>query len=401
QLSLSWDTATDSENSSSVKYALYRDTISGFTPNISTQIDTGLTSTTYLDTGLTNGITYYYRLLTYNCNSNSRYNTDEKYGKPRDPNACEPSDTTPPDWTVTTVANLVVTPGDAQNSLNWDNASDAENSNSIEYAVYRDIVSGFSPGPSTLIDTGLISSSKLDTGLANSTTYYYRILTYNCNGNSLYNTDEASGRPKSSGPCDTGDTTPPDWTVTGIANLTITNSTVSSITLSWSAATDSENTDSITYDVYRDISTVNTSTSSLIASDLSITNYTNINLLQGVNYHYRVLAKNCVPLSRLCSDELIGTISSNDDPVTPETNIKIYPNPFNLSEEEILYIVSNVAITDVNIYDISGKIAYEFNDIDKISDTQFTLNLKHTSAGLYLVIIKADKDYIKRLAIVK
>ncbi|MCD6578197.1 T9SS type A sorting domain-containing protein [bacterium] len=314
---------------------------------------------------------------------------------------CSSSDTTAPDWTSSGIAGLNITPGDGQLSLSWNNATDSENPNNIKYALYRDTLSSFTPNISTQIDTGLTSTTYLDTGLANGTTYYYRIMTYNCNSNSRYNTDEAAGRPKGLGPCDTDDITAPDWTVTGIANLTITNSTASSITLSWSAATDSENTDSITYDVYRDISTVNTQTSSLIASNLSVTTFTNINLLQNVNYHYRVLTKNCVPLSRLCSDEVIGTPSANNNTEPPAIEIKIYPNPFNLNNDTTLFIESNEKITDISIYDLDGNKRFNFSDLNKVGDTTFTLALETISSGIYLMIITTDNPHISKLFIVK
>ncbi|HDS09461.1 MAG TPA: hypothetical protein ENN73_04470, partial [Firmicutes bacterium] len=81
-LNLDWDDATDAENPASVMYAVYRDTSSGFSPGTGNRIATGLTSSDYGDSGLTNGTPYYYRIETYNCNANTRYNTDEGTGTP-------------------------------------------------------------------------------------------------------------------------------------------------------------------------------------------------------------------------------------------------------------------------------------------------------------------------------
>ena len=314
--------------------------------------------------------------------------------------ACNSSDSTAPDWTTSGIAKLSVTPTNTQNTLNWDNATDTENPNNIKYAIFRTNTSGFTPSPSNQIDTGLTSTTYIDSGLVNNTTYCYRIETYNCNGNYRYNTDEGKGMPHDPNACNTNDSTPPDWITSGIANLSISNSTSSSITLSWDTATDSEN-NKVTYDVYRDISTIDTQTSSLIASNLSVTTYTNTNLLQGVNYHYRVLAKNCVPLSRLCSDELVTSVSSSTNEETSEETIKIYPNPFNLNNNTTLFIESGEMITDISAYDLSGKKVFDFMDFTAWDTNKFSIELKEISSGTYLMVITTDKPHILKFFVVK
>ncbi len=57
QINLSW---TASTSSCSVTYNVYRSTTSGFTPSTSNQIATGVTATTYSNTGLAASTTYYY-----------------------------------------------------------------------------------------------------------------------------------------------------------------------------------------------------------------------------------------------------------------------------------------------------------------------------------------------------
>ncbi|MGA8365774.1 MAG: malectin domain-containing carbohydrate-binding protein [Candidatus Acidiferrales bacterium] len=57
QINLSW---TASSASCSVTYTVFRSTTSGFTPSSSNQIATGVTTTTYSNTGLTASTTYYY-----------------------------------------------------------------------------------------------------------------------------------------------------------------------------------------------------------------------------------------------------------------------------------------------------------------------------------------------------
>jgi beta-glucanase (GH16 family) len=57
QINLSW---TASSASCSVTYTVFRSTTSGFTPSSTNQIASGVTTTTYSDTGLTASTTYYY-----------------------------------------------------------------------------------------------------------------------------------------------------------------------------------------------------------------------------------------------------------------------------------------------------------------------------------------------------
>ncbi|MCK4668368.1 hypothetical protein KAU33_16565, partial [Candidatus Dependentiae bacterium] len=110
--------------------------------------------------------------------------------------ACNP-DTTAPDWTVSGVANLVVTDpvttGDLD--LDWDDATDADNPTTIKYAVYRDTSTGFTPAVGNRIVTGLTASAYADSGLVDGTTYYYRIEVYDCAAQTRNNTDEGSGVP--------------------------------------------------------------------------------------------------------------------------------------------------------------------------------------------------------------
>ena len=110
--------------------------------------------------------------------------------------SCNP-DTTAPDWTVSGVANLVVTDpvttGDLD--LDWDDATDADNPTTIKYAVYRDTSTGFTPAVGNRIVTGLSASVYADSGLVDGTTYFYRIEVYDCAAQTRLNSDEDSGVP--------------------------------------------------------------------------------------------------------------------------------------------------------------------------------------------------------------
>ncbi|HDS09367.1 MAG TPA: hypothetical protein ENN73_03985 [Firmicutes bacterium] len=305
-LNLDWDDATDTENPDSVMYAVYRDTTTGFTPGAGNRIVTGLTESSYADSGLDNGTTYYYRIETYNCNANTRYNTDEGFEIPT--GGCVPSDVTPPDWATPGLANLIVTDLaiDGDLGLDWDDAADTENPDSVMYAVYRSTETGFSPGPGNRIITALAASEYSDSGLTNGTTYYYRIETYNCNANTRYNTDEGSGVPTYG--CNNSDVTPPDWTVSGVANLNVTDpSTDGDLNLDWDDATDAENPAFIFYAVYRSTETGFTpGAGNRIVTELTTSSYSDSGLPNGFTYYYRIETYNCAGLSRFNSDEGSG-----------------------------------------------------------------------------------------------
>jgi len=59
QINLSW-TASTAGSGCSISYSVFRSTTSGFTPSSSNQVTSGLTGTTYSDTGLAASTTYYY-----------------------------------------------------------------------------------------------------------------------------------------------------------------------------------------------------------------------------------------------------------------------------------------------------------------------------------------------------
>jgi hypothetical protein len=101
-------------------------------------------------------------------------------------------DTTPPGQ----VTGLSVTPVSAtQLDLAWNSGPESDIDH---YNVYRDTVSGFTPGPSNLIaqSTAALYS---DTGLVTGTTYFYRIAAVDESGNVGDASAEANGTPASAG----------------------------------------------------------------------------------------------------------------------------------------------------------------------------------------------------------
>ena len=128
-------------------------------------------TTSYSDSSLTPGATYYYRVRAFNDYANSSYAT-ASCSTPAGPPAAP--------------TGLSATAGDKQVSLSWSATGGA-----IGYVVKRAMVSG---GPYTTVKT-TTSTSCTDTGLVNLSTYFYVIAAINASGSSA-DSGEVSAMPK-------------------------------------------------------------------------------------------------------------------------------------------------------------------------------------------------------------
>jgi len=122
-----------------------------------TPIATGIASTSFNDTGVTNGSTYFYFVNAVNSLGTSG-GSNEASATPAAPSA--PSVPT----------GLSATGGVSQVSLSW-NASTG--TAPITYSVFRGTTAGGENA--TAVATSLTSTSFTDTGLATGTTYYYKV----------------------------------------------------------------------------------------------------------------------------------------------------------------------------------------------------------------------------------
>ena len=168
QVTLSW-----TASSGATSYNVYRSTTSG--GEGSTPITTGLTGTSYTNTGLPNGTKYYYKEAAVNSAGTSSQSTEAS---------------ATPAATVTVPSapsGLAATAGNAQVLLTWSASTGA-----TSYNVYRSTTSGGEG--STAIATGITSTSYTNTGLTNGTKYYYKVAAVNSAGTSSQST-EASATP--------------------------------------------------------------------------------------------------------------------------------------------------------------------------------------------------------------
>jgi fibronectin type 3 domain-containing protein len=171
QVTLSWNASTGAAS-----YNVKRSTASG---GPYSTIATGVTTTSYTNTNLTNGTTYFYVV--------SAVNSAGESGNSKQASAT-PQLSLPPAPT-----GLTATAGNAQVSLSWNASSGA-----TSYNVKRSTTSG---GPYSTIATGVTTTSYTNTNLINGTTYHFVVSAVNSAGQSG-NSNQASATPA---PPPTGD----------------------------------------------------------------------------------------------------------------------------------------------------------------------------------------------------
>ncbi len=150
---ISWDAV-----SGAISYNIYWSTTAGVTPANGTKI-AGATFP-YLQTGLTNGITYYYVVTAVNANGESA---------PSSQVSATPSLATP--------TGVGARAGNGSVTISWTSASGA-----ISYNLYWSTSAGVTPANGTKI-TGA-TSPYVQTGLTNGTTYYYVVTAVYASGES-------------------------------------------------------------------------------------------------------------------------------------------------------------------------------------------------------------------------
>ncbi|PWV97900.1 GH35 family endo-1,4-beta-xylanase [Paenibacillus cellulosilyticus] len=166
QAVLSWTASTGATS-----YTIKRATTSG---GPYTNVATGVTATSYTNTGLTNGTTYYYVISAVNANGEGANSTQ--------------ASVTPTSGTTVPAAptSVAAAAGNTQATLTWTASSGA-----TSYNIKRATTSG---GTYTTVATGVTTTSYTNTGLTNGTTYYYVVSAVNSAGESA-NSSQASVTP--------------------------------------------------------------------------------------------------------------------------------------------------------------------------------------------------------------
>lgn len=225
QINLSWSAVTPPTNCS-VSYNVYRSTTSGFTPSAATQIASALTTTTFADTGRAAATTYFY--VVEAADGGGTATTRAQATTPTGAGNCT--------TVAGSVTNLVATAtSSSQISLTW-GAVTAPPNCSVTYSVHRSTVNNFTPSASTLVTSGLTTTSNVSTGLTASTTYFFAVVADDAAGSSAPTRASATTQGSGTGTCHVGFTVTNSWSTGFQVALSIQNTgavPVNGWTLTW------------------------------------------------------------------------------------------------------------------------------------------------------------------------
>jgi len=262
---VTWGAST-AGSSCTVSYNLYRSTTSGFTPGSSNQIASGLTSASYSDSGLATATTYYYVVEAADGDGSSAASAQGN-GTTTGTASCSAVPSAPTGLTATAASSSSI-------GLTWSAVTPPANCTISSYTVYG----GTTANPTAVIASGVTGTTYSNTGLAASTTYYYVVKAVDSDG-----TSAASAQAQATTLANTSCTSVPS-VPTG---LTATASSSTAIGLSWSAVTPPANCTISSYTVYGG-TTANPTT--VVASGLTGTTYSNTGLSASTTYYYIVKA---------------------------------------------------------------------------------------------------------------
>ncbi len=180
-------------------------------------------------------------------------------------------------------------------SVTW-GASTAGSSCTVSYNLFRSTTSGFTPSSSNQIASGLNSASYADSGLTASTTYYYVVESADGDGSSAASTQGS------------GATLAPACSAVTVAptGLLAAATSTTAIGLNWTAPTPPANCTVSSYTIYGG-TTSNPTT--VIASGVTGTSYTNSGLTPSTTYYYTVAAVDAYGTSPVSTQASTATLT--------------------------------------------------------------------------------------------
>lgn len=216
QINLSWTAVTPPANCTVSGYNVYRSTSSGFTPGSGNLIASGVSGTTYDNTGLAASTTYYYVVEAV-----------DSYGSSGPSN--QASATTSASGSAPAApTNLSASPvSSSEIDLSWTGSL-----NATSYDVFRSTTSGFTPGAGNEIASGVATTTYDNTGLGASSTYYYVVEAVNSYGTSGPSNQASATTLASSSNCHAG-----TWCLEGTLPSSANYSNTSQVTSAASSST--------------------------------------------------------------------------------------------------------------------------------------------------------------------
>jgi fibronectin type 3 domain-containing protein len=250
EVALNWNAPTDDGGSAVSNYAIYRGLTSGGESLLTT---TGAVPG-YVDTGLTNGVTYFYQVAAIN-------------GVGEGPNSTEVSAL--PATTPTEPLNLQETIDDQEVNLTWDAPSDNGGLLITNYRIHRALVSG---SETFLVEIGNVTIYE-DTGLTNGQKYFYEVSAVNPVGEGP-KSNEVFGIPA---------------TIPGAPTDLAAERGNGEVSLTWTVPSDNGGSQITNFTVYRGTTSGG---ETLLAVFGMNWRYTDTGLTNGVTYFYKVTATN-------------------------------------------------------------------------------------------------------------
>ena len=265
-VSLTWSPPLSNGGAAITGYNVYRGTSPG--GESASPVATNVTTTSFTNTGLTNGTTYYYTVAAVNSAGTSA-NSNEANATPMQVQATAPS----------APQSLSATGGNASARLSWTAPASNGGSAITGYNVYR----GTSPGgeSATPLATNVAATSFTDATANNGSTYYYKVAAVNVVGVSPQS-NEASATPQATVP------SAPASLVASGAN--------GRVALSWAVPASDGGSPITGYNVYRGTSPGGESATP-VATSVPSNSFTDTSVTNGTTYYYTVAAVNAVGVS--------------------------------------------------------------------------------------------------------
>ncbi len=311
--------AATATSSSQISLAWTASTGTGITYNIysgSNLLASGVTATSYSATNLTANTTYTFTVTATNsagtsAASNAATATTQAVAAnvPKAPSGLSASPAS---------ASLI--------NLQWQVSA----TSGVTYSVYEGTVSG---ATTTLIASGLTTTTYGASGLADSTTYYFTVKAANSAG-----TSAASNQ--ASATTQTLPATPP-------TNLTATAASSTQINLTWAAVSNT----GATYSVY--LGTQSGATNTLVASGISGTTYTAPNLTASTTYYFTVRSVSAGGTSSPSTQASATTLSA----AAPNAPSNLTALAVSASEIDIAWSASTTAGVTYSIFSGTAQIS--------------------------------------------
>ena len=283
-VTLAWSAPASNGGSGITGYRIYRGTTSGG----ETSLTTLGAVTGFTDSGVTNGTTYYYKVTALNSVGEGPL-SNEKFATPA------ASATAPGAPTLNSA-----TAGVGNVALSW-SAPAADGGSAVTgYRVYR----GTTSGGETLLTTLGAVTGFTDSGLANGTTYYYKVSALNSVGEGTLS-NERFATPAGSA------------TVPGAPTLDSATAGNGSVTLSWSAPASDGGSAITGYKVWGATSSGNETVLTTVGN---VTSWSNTGLTNGTTYYYKITAVNGMGQSFFSNERFATPAGSATVPTAPTLN---------------------------------------------------------------------------------